>query len=1090
MPKRTPVIVTDYRPKILAGSTTASGGAQTLIVHDINTSHSGNLLWSRLDKAGSSLADIVTRPHGALTDVGTNTHAQIDSHIGTADIHVSHSGVTLTAGNGLTGGGTIAASRTFAVGAGDGITVNADDVAVDTTVVRTTRTITSGGGLTGGGDLSANRTLAVGAGDGITVNADDVALTTPGTLSATTSNTASGNHTHAVSTGAASTLNATTSNATGTSSNLARADHLHAISTGAASTLTVSTSNATGTSSNLARADHLHTITTSSNPGATASILASSASGSLQLVTLASNVAFTSGFAGAGYRVDYGVTETGKASAEFDNLTVRGRMRIYELLIQQIRATNGSMFVSSSSRAEVVTEDNDWYVNGEQLDLNGVGASFDARIFTIRTRTTTNSGDRNLYHGFLVNDILRAQRVDISTGGGLITRQVNLLVTKFVDLWEYDALLVEGDAGDAPVVGDEMVRLGSTTDTTRQGSIYLTSDDSNAPFIDIVNEVGSHAEWNQAGKIKARLGKLSGITDAAFGGNLSGYGLYSDNVYLKGQIVVTGGNAATTDALNTGLATKINTGGAATDVNNNTTTISGGRITTNTITASQIAAQTITASQIAANTITAAQIAAGTITADRLNVTSLAAINANLGSVTAGQIVVGDVSNKLWLNDANDGGLAIGGTTKASAPFQVTAAGALTSTSGAIGGWTLSAGALTSGTGAGTVGLRSGQTGTGVAIYAGSATPGFAPFQVTANGALTATNANIEGFITATGGIFTGVLTIGTNGEIRQGTGTLGSNFTGLRVWASSGVGKIAGYNNNTIQWQADTDGRLYAGGTAVKLDSTGIVATAGQIGGWTLGATSLTAGSGSSSVGVTTGSIAFYAGNATASSAPFRVTNAGALTSTSGAIGGWTIGSTTISSSTLTIDSSGPSIRSGKASYSDTTTGFWIGLDSNDSNKPKFHFGSSTQYIRWSGTALEINQPTLSTTWSEPAYNNTGSGSAQAKWRTFPTFGMRLRYTRMGQFVFVHGWVENELSRTLDGNVEVISKDFPKPDGTQFIHVRSSVADAETTGGYGNVVEIEDNSGVGWLTLLVNAGPGSIAQQNLIINGWYKAVV
>jgi hypothetical protein len=47
-----------------------------------------------------------------------------------ADEHVAHGGVTLTAGSGLTGGGTIAASRTFNVGAGTGITVNADDVAL------------------------------------------------------------------------------------------------------------------------------------------------------------------------------------------------------------------------------------------------------------------------------------------------------------------------------------------------------------------------------------------------------------------------------------------------------------------------------------------------------------------------------------------------------------------------------------------------------------------------------------------------------------------------------------------------------------------------------------------------------------------------------------------------------------------------------------------------------------------------------------------------------------------------------------------------------------------------------------------------
>lgn len=42
--------------------------------------------------------------------------------------------------------------------------------------VPTSRTITAGAGLTGGGDLTANRTLNVGAGTGITVNADDVAV--------------------------------------------------------------------------------------------------------------------------------------------------------------------------------------------------------------------------------------------------------------------------------------------------------------------------------------------------------------------------------------------------------------------------------------------------------------------------------------------------------------------------------------------------------------------------------------------------------------------------------------------------------------------------------------------------------------------------------------------------------------------------------------------------------------------------------------------------------------------------------------------------------------------------------------------------
>lgn len=46
----------------------------------------------------------------------------------------------------------------------------------DTSRVATTRQVISGGGLTGGGDLSADRTLAVGAGTGITVNPDDIAV--------------------------------------------------------------------------------------------------------------------------------------------------------------------------------------------------------------------------------------------------------------------------------------------------------------------------------------------------------------------------------------------------------------------------------------------------------------------------------------------------------------------------------------------------------------------------------------------------------------------------------------------------------------------------------------------------------------------------------------------------------------------------------------------------------------------------------------------------------------------------------------------------------------------------------------------------
>jgi hypothetical protein len=67
-----------------------------------------------------------------LVDAATAAQSTADSAVaGLGD--KADAATTLTAGGGLTGGGDLSANRTFAVGAGTGITVNADDVAIDTT---------------------------------------------------------------------------------------------------------------------------------------------------------------------------------------------------------------------------------------------------------------------------------------------------------------------------------------------------------------------------------------------------------------------------------------------------------------------------------------------------------------------------------------------------------------------------------------------------------------------------------------------------------------------------------------------------------------------------------------------------------------------------------------------------------------------------------------------------------------------------------------------------------------------------------------------------------------------------------------------
>jgi len=94
--------------------------------------------------------------------------------------NVAHDSVSMIAGNGLTGGGNIASDKTFNVGAGEGITVAADAVGLNTSHVRNVAhdevSMIAGNGLTGGGSIASDRTFNVGAGDGITVGGDAVAL--------------------------------------------------------------------------------------------------------------------------------------------------------------------------------------------------------------------------------------------------------------------------------------------------------------------------------------------------------------------------------------------------------------------------------------------------------------------------------------------------------------------------------------------------------------------------------------------------------------------------------------------------------------------------------------------------------------------------------------------------------------------------------------------------------------------------------------------------------------------------------------------------------------------------------------------------
>ena len=176
------------------------------------------------------------------------------------------------------------------------------------------------------------------------------------------------------------------------------------------------------------------------------------------------------------------------------------------------------------------------------------------------------------------------------------------------------------------------------------------------------------------------------------------------------------------------------------------------------------------------------------------------------GTLTAGDITSGgtlsgvnmEIGSSNSIFKATSSGIQLGHATFSSAPFRVTPAGALTATNATLNG------SLTSGSG------NSIFKATTTGIQLGHATFSSAPFRVTAAGALTATNATITGSVTS----------------------------------------------------------------------------TSGTIGGFTLGSTSLTAGTGATRVAISTAD-GIHLGNNSFSSAPFRVDRAGNLTATSATITG-----------------------------------------------------------------------------------------------------------------------------------------------------------------------------------------------------------
>ena len=209
------------------------------------------------------------------------------------------------------------------------------------------------------------------------------------------------------------------------------------------------------------------------------------------------------GIIGSGFHLwrDYG----GMTHLVVDKFTVRQTMSVLELLIDKVRSVGGMIVVSAS--------------NGK---IKRVGADGDNYIITFENENT-----------FVAHDLIRC-----STWTGENLKSYWVEVASVVG----DSVLVPiSEFGDfAPQEGDECVLMGNTANANRQNVIVISASEDGQPRIDVYDKVST---TNFDNCLRTRLGSLDGIKDSVFGDEQpQGYGLYSDNAYLKGKFVLHNGD--------------------------------------------------------------------------------------------------------------------------------------------------------------------------------------------------------------------------------------------------------------------------------------------------------------------------------------------------------------------------------------------------------------------------------------------------------------------------------------------------------------------------------------------------------------------
>lgn len=218
-----------------------------------------------------------------------------------------------------------------------------------------------------------------------------------------------------------------------------------------------------------------------------------------------------------------GVQEN-KWTGEFDNVIVRGSLRVFEMIISQLLGEN----------------DNRIFTGMMEVD------HYDAES----GRVYLNTQDGKLYNPFRRNDIIMVQQFNgmpNSSNDYYVTKNYELLITDagcgsledgdkrldWVTFTNFTSSMEGATAESLIKKKDTFVRVDNLSDSQRKGIIQLMTVGANTPYMDII--YGLKTDPNNA--LKGRLGNLNGIVHPILG-ELSGFGEFLNNLYAVGDFII------------------------------------------------------------------------------------------------------------------------------------------------------------------------------------------------------------------------------------------------------------------------------------------------------------------------------------------------------------------------------------------------------------------------------------------------------------------------------------------------------------------------------------------------------------------------